>query len=498
MMDIILFNPPRYRNGGHHKFNNALLWLASYLSQRKVKVRIVPLNSDQFEATVRREIMTHRPKFAAVACKWWDTLYSSSYIASLIKKHDPNIVTISGGHTASFFARELVEKTDFDIVIRGDGEGPLYTLVAGGRSANCVFTGDKEPVPVRRGYVQIEETLKDISLIDHLEDIISDTSVLNSYIWTGKGCIERCVYCSGNVWNSELNFGRAQIIYRPQEVVHRDIEILSRFPDGNRITFDFDPQRGQVQQTYYLDLFRGLEPKRFNCYFFSWSLPSKELVDALAETFNFVELCLDVQTGSERLRKLLGDRRIMKPFFSDQSIENLLDHISRYKNFAVDMSSLMGLPFEQSEDVEAIVAFSDYFYDKYRFVRYPYLSPMNVEPGSLLMRNPKYYGMVLFRKSFDDYLQYTKRNFEMSINCYQPDLYEKGLFHPLGVAPIEDYKRGDDFRVYETWKKIQEHIDRRSNERILLRAQKYQEYGLMKVGIKGGIDRGSPRYIEVE
>ena len=498
IMDIILFNPPRYRNGSHHKFNNALLWLASYLVQRKVKVRVVALNDDQFEATIRREIVTYKPKFAAVACKWWDTLYSSSYVASLIKKHDPNIVTITGGHTASFFAHELVEKTDFDVVIRGDGEDPLYTHVAGGRSANCVLTGDKEPVPVRRGYVQIQETLKDISLVDHLEDIISDTAVLNSYIWTGKGCLEHCVYCSGNVWNSALNFGRAQIIYRPLEVVHRDIEILSRFPNGTRITFDFDPNQGQVQQTYYLDLFRGLEPKRFNCYFFSWSLPSKDLVDALAETFNFVELCLDVQTGSERLRKLLGDRRMIKPFFSDQSIENLLDHISRYRNFVVDMSSLMGLPFERSEDVEAIVVFSDYFYDKCHFLRYPYISPMNVEPGSLLMRNPKYYGMVLFRKSFDDFMQYTKRNFEMNINCYQPELYEKGLFHPLGVAPIEDYKSGDVFRVYETWKKIQKHIDRRSNERMLLRAQKYQEYGLMKVGIKGGIDRGSPRYIEVE
>jgi hypothetical protein len=123
---------------------------------------------------------------------------------------------------------------------------------------------------------------------------------------------------------------------------------------------------------------------------------------------------------------------------------------------------------------------------------------MNVEPGSLLMRNPEHYGMVLFRKSFDDFLHYTKRSFELNINCYQPESYEKGLFHPLGVAPIEDYKRGDVFRVYETWKKIQKHIDQRSNERILSRTRKYQEFGLTKVGIKGGIDRGSPHYDEIE
>ena len=52
-MDVILFNPPRYRNGNHHKFNNALLWLASYLRRRNVAVRIVPLNDERFEDTVR-------------------------------------------------------------------------------------------------------------------------------------------------------------------------------------------------------------------------------------------------------------------------------------------------------------------------------------------------------------------------------------------------------------------------------------------------------------
>jgi hypothetical protein len=118
-MDLILFNPPRYQSGHHHKFNNALLWLASYLHQRGVAVRIVPLNDEHFEETVARELDLFQPRFAAVSCKWWDTLYSSTYIASLIKRHRPEATTIAGGQTASFFARELVEQTDFDVVIRG-------------------------------------------------------------------------------------------------------------------------------------------------------------------------------------------------------------------------------------------------------------------------------------------------------------------------------------------------------------------------------------------
>ncbi len=497
-MRVILFNPPRYRNGDHHKFNNALLWLASYLHRRHVDVRIVPLNHAGFEETVAQEIASFRPQFAAVCCKWWDTLYSSSYIASLIKKADPKVVTIAGGQTATFFAQDLVARTDFDVVIRGDGEEPLYRLVSGTEPLNSVFK--QNPALPAKGtwYVQDEATFQDTYLEERLEDIVSDVSVLNSYIWTGKGCVESCAYCSANAWNNKQSFGRARYIYRPVEHILKEIEILDKYPGGGRITFDFDPLRGNVDEDYHLRLFEAMEKKKHNVYFCSWSLPSKRLVDALAETFNFVELCIDVQTASERLRELLGKRRYLKAFFSDADLYDVLEHVHHHDNFTVDLSTLMGLPFEVDADVDAIPVFSDAVYDKFADVRYPYVSPMNIEPGSLLLRDPEKYEMVLMRRTFDDFFAYTRRSFEENINCYQPKEYGPGIYHPLGAVPRQDHASGDLFRVYETWKTVQEHVDRRSAEKLLARARKYKKYGLLKAGIQGGIDRPTLARSEVE
>jgi radical SAM superfamily enzyme YgiQ (UPF0313 family) len=498
-MDIIFFNPPRYRNGTHHKFNNALLSLASYLYERDIEVRIVPLNDEHFEETVRAETAKHRPKFAAVSCKWWDTLYSSTRIAALIKSCNPQTVTVSGGYTANFFARDMVANSDFDVVIKGDAEEPLYRLVSGQTPVNCVFKGDREIVPVRKQYVQREADLENICLIDNLEDIVSDVSVLNSYVWTGKGCAETCVYCAANAWNNVQSFGRARQIYRPIELVLREIEILSKYPDAGRITFDFDPVRGHVEESYYLKLFSAMEKKKYNCYFCSWALPSTATIDALAETFNFIELSIDVQCASDRLRKFLGDRRYLKPYYSDLALDDCLAYIDeRYDNFIIDLSTLMGLPFEEDEDVRAIKTFSDRLYDKYENLRYPYVSPMNVEPGSLLLRSPDKYDMVLFRKTFDDFLQYTRRSFEDNMNCYQPKVYADGIYHPLGVCTRGDYERGDYFKVYETWKGVQENIDRRSEEKTLSRLRKYKRYALMHAGIQGGVDRPTLARSEVE
>jgi len=497
-LDLIIFNPPRYRNGLHHKFNNALLWLGSYLHKRGVDVRIVPLNDEHFEATVEAELARYRPRYVAVSCKWWDTLYSACHIASLVKRWDPHIVTLTGGQTATFFAKELVERTDFDVVVRGDGEEPLYRLVTGQTPLNCVFKGQQNLVPVRKQYVQTEDHLNDLCLIEDLEEIVSDVEVLNSYIWTGKGCTETCAYCSANAWNNVESFGRAKFIYRPIEIVLREIEILGKYPGSSRVTFDFDPVRGRVQEKYHLDLFAALEKKKYNCYFCSWSLPSLETIDALAETFNFVELCIDVQTASERLRDVLGGRRFLKPSFSDEALDGVLAHCHQYDHFMIDLSTLMGLPFEEDVDVETISTFSDYFYDKYDNLRYPYVSPMNVEPGALLLEHPARYDMVLFRKTFDDFFKYTRRSFEQSVNCYQPETYGDGIYHPLGTAPSRDVERGDVFRVYETWKTVQQRVDRRSEERTLARARKYRRFGLLKAGIQGGVDRPTLARAEVE
>ena len=497
-MDLLIFNPPRYRNGLHHKFNNALLWLASYLHQRGVESRIVPLNDERFAETIQAEMARHRPRFVAVSCKWWDTLYSASHVASLVRHCDPGVTIITGGQTATFFAQEIVAHTDFDAVIRGDGEEPLYRLVTGRPPLNAVFKGGRELVPVRKQYVQTQDSLEDICLIDNLEDVVSDTSVLNSYIWTGKGCTETCAYCSANAWNNVESFGRARFIYRPIDVILREIEILAKYPGSSRVTFDFDPLRGNVQESYHLDLFAALPKKKYNCYFCSWSIPSLRLIDALAETFNFVELCIDVQTASDRLRKVLGDRRFLKAYFSDAALDEVLRHVGRHDNFMIDLSTMMGLPFELDEDVDRITRFADRLYDSHQDLRYPYVSPMNVEPGSLLMRSPERYDMVLFRKDFSDFMRYTQRSFEEGINCYQPERYSDGVLHPLGVASREDYEAGQPFRTYETWRRIQEHVDRRSQERTLARARKYLRYGLLRAGVQGGIDRPTLARAEVE
>jgi hypothetical protein len=132
-LDVLFVNP--YINGaGDHLFNEAVLWIGSYLTRRGLTCRIVDLNRGGLEENrekLRDHLRRHRPRFAAISGRWWDALYGTCDVARVIKEFDPSVVTVTGGETASHFANQLCQRPEFDIVIRGKSELPLARLVRG-------------------------------------------------------------------------------------------------------------------------------------------------------------------------------------------------------------------------------------------------------------------------------------------------------------------------------------------------------------------------------
>jgi len=53
----------------------------------------------------------------AISCKWWDTLYGAVELARLVRRRLPKVTLVAGGQTATYFAEDLVLKSDFDAVV---------------------------------------------------------------------------------------------------------------------------------------------------------------------------------------------------------------------------------------------------------------------------------------------------------------------------------------------------------------------------------------------
>lgn len=106
MLDVLFLSPPRRSNGSDYLFNNATLQLASFLTQQGLDVRLEPLVGQDWRDRLETALCDYKPRWAAISCKWWDTVHGALVVAEYIREHHPHIKLVTGGQTATSFAQE--------------------------------------------------------------------------------------------------------------------------------------------------------------------------------------------------------------------------------------------------------------------------------------------------------------------------------------------------------------------------------------------------------
>lgn len=452
-MDIIFFNPPLTKRG-LDLINSGFLWLASYLAKHGYKAKIFFLTNN-IDKVIKEALHKYNPKYVAVGCKWYTGLYGAILTAKKVRKYSKSATLIAGGNTATFFDKDILKNSDFDIVVRGDAEVPLVNILSGnGDLSNCTVKENGKITRHQLNYTQNEKNTKGLrlgnlnSVLDDAEKLLS----LRNFIWTGKGCALNCFYCSGgNRCQIDL-FGRTKPVYRPIDDVLHDIKVLTKY--SKDFLFDFG-SAVESDEKYYSKLFKGISRRDLFCHFHCWQLPTTKFINEISRTFKRSIISLDTITLSENLRKLLSKKGLTKPFFSNKDLEMVIKCCHKKKNLFLEMQNITGLPYEKSCDLKCQVETGLYLVRKYQSIINVSSMPLSIEPGSLLYRNSKRYKMRSLRKGFNDFLDVTKNSFKKNISYpYNEFFLEKykslKLPHPYGVYHIGKdkkmaYKRANYF-----------------------------------------------------
>ncbi len=203
------------------------------------------------------------------------------------------------------------------------------------------------------------------------------------------------------------------------------------------------------------------QKKQYHVAFYCWSLPDPELVELLAHQFASVHLSLDAQSLSESVRQRLGDKRQLKPFSPNQDFEARLEQVRSYPNMDAALYGILGLSGETPEDVfrseEWIAHLLTSFGDALGQLA---VTPLSIEPYSLLDRDPDKYGTVVLRKTFQDYLDFTATTFSSATKFHDQD-YDPNLPHPYGVHSLHD----PPDRVHNDYRRISHRIEATFSER---------------------------------
>lgn len=392
-----------------------ILYLASYL--RRHGIEAYCRFSDPYdeyaalEQNIQQLLEKIKPKLVGVSLKWFPHIARGLEICTLVKKYAPDMRTVLGGDTASYFYEELIKNEQVDCIIRGDGELPLLKLAMGEEDIpNAVYKRNGRVIQTPVAYVHAQHNSSEVYL-SHLDEILVSPADLFyapfTFVFTGRGCPMPCFYCAGACENQRRVFNRKAPCIRSMEAARQDIARLKKHT--STFMFDFDwPSRGSID--YYRRLWEGLDLKSHFARFYFWSLPSEGFIDLVAKTFKYVYLNIDLCSLSERHRLYLDSLKVVKPQLTDEQIFSFFNVCEKYNNAEVIISSIVGMPFYTEEDIENSQKMHARLRNEYTCFEALAWEPLHAQPGAPITFDYERFNMTPGAATYKDYLGYSVAN----------------------------------------------------------------------------------------
>ena len=217
---------------------------------RIVNIAVQMLQSDRFD--VERRISKLDAKVFAIDLHWMPHAHGAIELAKLVKKYHPNALVEFGGLTSSYFHRELIERPEIDLVMRGDTtEVPtvmmMQALEKGGDLSEVpnLTWKDKDGHIHENGVTYSLESLDEIrfdygTMIKCVMRNMDISGALPWYGWdklpltsvfTVRGCSINCAECGGSHYANGKVVCRKRPAYRSPEKLAEDMSLIQSYLD---------------------------------------------------------------------------------------------------------------------------------------------------------------------------------------------------------------------------------------------------------------------------
>ena len=381
-MDILLIDPPYSSLKGVPTdcgYNVALTSLAAYLRDGGIESGILMgdllINStssdgwlntnlkDYADATHRYEIIVNdqnhiiwkkmadwvrqiKPK--AVGISYLTPLrYSVERVAKLVKDINPDIKVVVGSCHPTFCPEEVMQNTDIDFVVRGEGEIPLLRLVEEIKAVTPNWTTvpgayyrDKD------GQVQKNPGVPLITNLDSLPFLARDLVLNCDYdfyrehcLTTTRGCPYPCSFCADkNLWGGKVR----------RRSVNNVIKELKLIENSYKVNFvDFDDGTFTYDKNYLKDFCNTMISEKVKI---QWRCTARydNLDKALLQLMKQANCCglyFGLESGSNRILQAINKNTTVSQItqVSEMVYDSGIPSIT---------SVLLGIPDESKEDME--------------------------------------------------------------------------------------------------------------------------------------------------
>jgi radical SAM superfamily enzyme YgiQ (UPF0313 family) len=368
-------------------------------------------------------------KAVAIDLHYHGHSYDALRLAETCKAINPNATIILGGLTATYFSTEILRDfRQIDIVIKGDAEEPLLSVIKNGGIHKIQNLGDIDNVSYRNGnvikdnpigYAATQSDLDSLDFVDvkclrHWRQYYKilpwgyQPNMGESY-WTcvGRGCRYSCSYCGGSRMSHHMLCNRSSPVFRSPLRLADDVSYLQ---ENGVKTVMVSHDLHLTGKKYWRAFFAEVRKRRIDVgiYMGLWQLFEKEFIDDLARTFDTSRSWLGFSptSGNEFVRRFNGKH------FSDNEFFERLRWLKSL-GFQLDVFFASNLPKETRSTFDESIALGKKIRETYSPGKLRlHCQPIILDPCCPMSVYPQKFGIEPLTTTFTDYYTKNKEYYE--------------------------------------------------------------------------------------
>ena len=387
---------------------------------RIVNIAVQMLKSDRFD--VEKRIRSLNAKVFAIDLHWMPHAHGAIELAKLVKKYHPDSLVEFGGLTSSYFYRELIQRPEIDLVMRGDTTEVPTVMMMEALSKG----GDLSEVPNltwkdSNGNVHENALTYSLESLDEIKFdygtmikcVMRNMDISGALPWFGwdklpltsvftvRGCSINCAECGGSHHANGKVVCRKAPAFRSPEKLAEDMAAIQSYLDTPIFIVGDLRQRNmdyadrfleacrqhRIKNHVVIELFNGATPEYF-----------KKLDDTFEGGWS-IEFSPD--SHDEKVRMALGKG------YTNEAIEKTIPAAFRNGCSRFDLFYMNGLPYQDRESALYSVEAAERLWasvnrDDRLFIYNAPFAPF-VDPGSRIFEEPEKWGYTLRARTLEDH-----------------------------------------------------------------------------------------------
>ncbi len=313
--------------------NLALRSIAKYCQEFSPSIKEYTINDNT--DNIIASIYSEKADVVAFSCYIWN-IEAILYIAESLKKVNPLLKIILGGHEVSYDSEDILKNNPcVDFIIRGEGEKPMKKLLFAIR--DNLPLGDVPSLTYKNGESIKENALSSPGTLNEYEfcydEAIRDYKSKIIYYESSRGCPYRCSYClsgrSGGVDYLDIDRVKKELMF----FIENEVPLV-KFVDR---TFNADRERAREIFSFIIE-----NSKNTKFHFeLAGNLIDDETIEVLKSApEGVIQFEIGVQSTNPDTLRAIG-RNIPLSAFEDK-IKALLE----IGTIHIHLDLIAGLPYE--------------------------------------------------------------------------------------------------------------------------------------------------------